>query len=189
MIMKRSPMALTAMLAATPAFAHTGFHASGFADGLLHPIGGLDHALAMLAVGLFAAILGGRALWAVPASFVVMMLAGGGLGFAGIEVPAAEIGIAASVFALGAVAALGRRWSVGAATAFVGGFAVFHGYAHGAEIPSGAGAFSYSLGFALASSVLHAAGMAAGLVTIGPWKMARLAGAAVAAAGLFAAMG
>ena len=189
MILKRSLAAAIATLAASPAFAHTGLHASGFAAGIMHPVTGLDHVLAMVAVGLFAVMLGGRALWAVPASFVGMMLIGGMLGFAGVEVPAAEIGITASVLILGSVVALGRAPSLGAAMALAGGFAIFHGYAHGVEIPSGIGVFSYSLGFAAGSSVLHAAGVAAGLLPFGSRKATRLAGAAVAAAGLFAAVG
>jgi urease accessory protein len=189
MITKRSLPALAAMLAASPAYAHTGFHASGFSAGVLHPLTGLDHALAMVAVGLFAAMLGGRALWAVPGSFVAMMLIGGALGVAGVAVPAVEIGIAVSVLVLGFVVALGRSWSLGSAMALAGGFAVFHGYAHGAEIPAGAGALSYSLGFAAASAVLHLAGKGAGMVTLGRWKIARPAGAAVAIAGLVLALG
>jgi urease accessory protein len=189
MITKLFLLAVPAMLAAAPAFAHTGFHVSGFSAGALHPLTGLDHALAMVAVGLLAALLGGRALWAVPGSFVAMMLIGGALGFAGAGIPAVEIGIAASVLVLGFVVALGRTRSLGAAMALAGGFAVFHGYAHGAEIPVGAGALSYSLGFAFASAGLHLAGMAAGLVTFGRWKVARLAGAAVAVGGLVLALG
>ena len=155
----------------------------------MHPLTGLDHALAMVAVGLLAALLGGRALWAVPGSFVAMMLIGGALGSAGVGIPAAEIGIAASVLALGSMVALGRTWSLGAAMALAGGFAIFHDYAHGAEIPAGAGALSYSLGFAAASTALHVAGMGAGMVTLGQWKVARLAGGAVAIAGLVLALG
>lgn len=188
MTSKRSLLAVPAMLAATPAFAHTGAHVSSLSAGVLHPLTGLDHALAMVAVGLFAALLGGRALWAVPGSFVAMMLIGGALGFSDVAIPAVEIGIAASVLVLSSIVALGRAWPPGAAVALVGGFAVFHGYAHGAEIPAGAGARWYSLGFALASAALHLAGMAAGLVTLGPWKPARMAGAAVAIAGLVLAL-
>ena len=138
MIAKRSLPALVAMLAASPAYAHTGLHSSGFSAGIMHPLTGLDHALAMVAVGLLAALLGRRALWAVPGSFVAMMLIGGVLDVAGVGIPAVETGIAASVLVLGSMVALGRTWSPGAAMALAGGFAVFHGYAHGAEIPAGA---------------------------------------------------
>ena len=189
MTSKLSLLAVPAMLAATPAFAHTGVHVSSISAGVLHPLTGFDHALAMVAVGLSAALLGGRALWAVPGSFVAMMLIGGALGFSGVAIPAVEIGIAASVLVLGSIVALGRAWPLGAAVTLVGGFAVFHGYAHGVEIPAGAGALWYSLGFALASVALHLAGIAAGLVTLGPWKPARMAGAAVAIAGLVLALG
>jgi urease accessory protein len=177
------------MLAATPAFAHTGVHVSSFSAGVLHPLTGLDHALAMVAVGLFAALLGGRALWTVPGSFVAMMLISGALGFSGVAVPAVEIGIAASVLVLGLVVALGRAWPSSAAVVLVSSFAIFHGYAHGAEIPTGAGALSYSLGFALASTLLHVAGIAAGLVTLEGWKVGRLAGGAVAVGGLILVLG
>jgi urease accessory protein len=187
---KRSMSALMALAAATPALAHTGHEtASGVLAGIAHPMGGLDHVLAMVSVGLFAAALGGRALWALPASFVGMMLVGGALGMTGIAVPAVEAGIAASVIVLGAVVLLGRAWPVGAAMALVGFFAVFHGYAHGAEIPAGAGAALYSLGFTLASILLHGLGIALGSVTACQAHARRLAGASVAVAGVVLLIG
>jgi urease accessory protein len=162
----RFALAVLPALAAMPALAHTGVgHTHGFIQGFQHPISGLDHSVAMIAVGLFASLLAGRALWSVPATFVMMMLVGGGLGIAGVEMPAVELGITLSIIVIGAVTALGLRWPTTAATALVGFFAIFHGYAHGAEMPLGASALGYSLGFALATSLLHVAGVAVGLLT------------------------
>ncbi|WP_230531527.1 HupE/UreJ family protein [Microvirga roseola] len=190
MIKKSCILAPVLMLASTPVLAHTGDHsASSFASGLQHPLGGLDHILAMVTVGLFAAVLGGRALWAVPATFIAMMLAGGGLGLAGVTLPGVELGIVASIVVLGWLVALGRSWSPGMAMALVGVFAIFHGHAHGAEMPSEAGAALYSLGFALASAMLHAAGIGTGFLAFGRPQAIRLAGAAVAASGLVLALG
>jgi urease accessory protein len=186
----RSILAALSIAAATPALAHTGSHdIGGFAAGFTHPLGGLDHVLAMVSVGLFAAMLGGRAVWSVPASFIAMMLVGGTLGMAGVVIPAFEVGIAASVIVLGAIIALGRTWPLSAAMAMVGAFAVFHGYAHGAEIPAGSGALSYSVGFSLASLILHIAGLVAGFSLIFQGRLARLSGAAITGAGLWIALG
>jgi urease accessory protein len=186
---KRSVLATMLLVAATPALAHTGHgSASGFIAGFSHPLGGLDHVLAMVSVGLFAALLGGQALWALPASFVGMMLVGGVLGLTGIEVPAVELGIALSIVVLGAIVTWGRQWPIQAAVALVGVFAVFHGYAHGAEIPVESDAVLYSLGFALATAMLHSAGIVAGLLTLGHISIMRLAGAAVTMTGLVIAV-
>ena len=135
---------------ASPAFAHTGVgHAAGFISGLFHPLGGLDHVLAMVGVGLFAALLGGRALWVVPLSFVTMMAVGGAWGMAGANLPLIEFGIGFSVVALGAMMALQWRFPLAIAAVLVGLFAVFHGYAHGAEMPASASGFRYGAGFCL----------------------------------------
>ncbi|MBA1156480.1 HupE/UreJ family protein [Microvirga mediterraneensis] len=182
---KRSIAIMLLLATATPAMAHTGHDpASGLLAGIAHPMGGLDHVLAMMSVGLFAAMLGGRALWALPASFVGMMLVGGALGMTGVAVPAVEFAIAASVVVLGAVVTLARAWTVGAAMALVGFFAVFHGYAHGVEIPVGVGAALYSLGFVVASMVLHGLGIVLGAVTARQTQASRFTGAAVAVAGI-----
>ncbi|MGQ4273226.1 HupE/UreJ family protein [Terrihabitans sp. B22-R8] len=185
--MTRTPIAafgLVAALAATPALAHTGVgDTHGFIHGFAHPIGGLDHVLAMVAVGLFASILGGRALWAVPAAFVGMMLVGGGLGITGVDLPAVELGITASIIMLGAVTALGLSWPLTAAMALVGFFALFHGHAHGAEMPLDADAFGYSAGFAAATILLHAMGVGAGVLVRNP-LVVRTAGAAMALTGI-----
>ncbi len=155
-------LGLTAALVLLPsvAFAHTGDHSSGLAHGFVHPITGLDHILAMVMVGVFAWQLGGRAVWLVPATFVAVMAMGGALGLAGVEVPFIEIGIALSVVVLGAAVAFGVKAPVAAAMALVGLFAVFHGQAHGLEMPAGAGGFAYGLGFVAATALLHAAGIA-----------------------------
>jgi urease accessory protein len=187
---KRSALATILIAATTPALAHTGQPAfSCFLAGFTHPLTGLDHTLAMVGVGLFASLLGGRALWAVPASFVGMMLVGGMMSLASIEIPAVEFGIAASVIVLGAVVSLGQAWPVGAAMTLVGIFAIFHGHAHGAEIPAGTGAALYSLGFTLASVTLHGLGIAFGALAVRQAYAGRLAGAAVTAAGVVLLIG
>ena len=159
-------------LAATPAiltppvvFAHTGVgHTSGFVHGFGHPISGLDHVLAMVMVGVFAWQLGGRALWLVPTTFVAVMAIGGALGLAGIGVPFVEIGIAVSVVVFGAVVAFDLKAPTVAAIGVVGLFAVFHGHAHGAEIPEDAGGVAYAAGFMIATALLHLAGISAGFL-------------------------
>lgn len=182
-------LSVLATITATPVLAHTGVgDTASFLHGFEHPLGGLDHILAMVAVGLFASLLGGRALWMVPAAFVVMMLAGGALGIAGIELPAVELGITLSIVVIGAVTALGYSFPLAAAMALVGFFAIFHGYAHGAEMPLDSGALGYSMGFALATALLHAAGVGAGLLVRSP-KIVRLAGAATAVWGIVLLVG
>jgi urease accessory protein len=150
-------------LVPTAAFAHPGMgDAHGFVQGFAHPLGGLDHLLAMVTVGLLAWQLGGRALWLVPASFVLAMAAGGALGMAGIAVPFVEVGIAVSVIVLGAMVALGTKAPLPIAMALAALFAVFHGHAHGSEMPLDAGGIAYGAGFLLASALLIAAGIALG---------------------------
>jgi urease accessory protein len=161
------------------AAAHTG-DASGFTHGFVHPVGGLDHVLAMAAVGLYAALLGGRALWQVPASFVGVMAIGGALGMAGITVPLAEIGIALSVVVLGLAVALRVSLPTLGAMPLVGFFAIFHGHAHGAEMPQDASGYAYAAGFMLATALLHGAGIALGLAF---GRMGQLAGHRIVQAG------
>jgi urease accessory protein len=180
---------VVATLVPTAAVAHTGGgDAHDFVHGFAHPFGGLDHVLAMITVGLFAYQLGGRALWLVPASFVLAMTAGGALGLAGIPVPFVEAGIAASVLVLGAIVAFGVKAPVAIAMALVAAFAVFHGHAHGAEMPAGGSIAAYAAGFVLATALLHAAGVTLGLL-IGRfseaygWLGFRLSGGLVALAG------
>lgn len=146
------------------ALAHPGpGEATGFVHGFMHPVGGLDHVLAMVAVGLLAAHLGGRSLWLVPAAFMTAMAAGGALGMAGVAVPYAEAGIMLSIVVLGLAAVLRIGMPVSVAMALAGFFAIFHGYAHGAEMPAGASGITYAAGFLAATALLHAAGIAIGL--------------------------
>jgi urease accessory protein len=160
----RTVAALGAILLPTAAWAHPGHDATiGFAAGFVHPVTGLDHVLAMIAVGLFAANLGGRALWMVPLSFVSVMALGGALGVAGIAVPFVEAGIAISVIVLGLAVAFRWKAPVAGAMALVGLFAIFHGHAHGAEMPANAAGLEYGLGFILATALLHGAGITLGL--------------------------
>lgn len=169
-------------------FAHTGVgHTHGFANGFAHPIGGLDHLLAMVAVGIWAAQLGGRARLRLPATFVGVMILGGALGFAGIALPAVELGIVVSVLALGVLIAGAFRPAPVLSMAVVGVFAVFHGHAHGAEMPPEAGAALYTLGFALATGLLHGGGilLGIGLRRALHARGVRYAGGALAAAGVW----
>ena len=157
--------AATVILTPTVAFAHTGVgNTSGFLHGFGHPISGLDHILAMVMVGVFAWQLGGRALWLVPMTFLVIMSIGGALGIAGIGVPFVEIGIALSVVVLGAIVAFNVKAPIAAAMGLVGLFAIFHGHAHGAEIPEDAAGFVYATGFMIATALLHLAGITAGFL-------------------------
>ena len=159
-------LALLALcLVPTAALAHTGGgDTSGFMHGFAHPLGGLDHLLAMVLVGLFAYQLGGRAMWLVPLTFVGVMALGGFLGVAGIPVPFIEIGIALSVVVLGAIVAFGVKPPVAVAMGVVGLFAIFHGHAHGSEMPMDASGVAYGLGFMLATTVLHAVGISIGFL-------------------------
>ena len=179
--------ALALASATAPALAHTGHgDVSGFVAGFLHPVGGLDHVLAMVAVGLFAAHLRRRALWAVPAAFVALMAVGAALGMNGVGVPHVETGIALSVIVLGAVLALGLTLPVGVAMGLVGFFAIFHGHAHGAELPAGASGAAYAAGFLLATAALHGAGVGVGIIAgrLASMRAVQLGGAAMAAAGV-----
>jgi len=181
---------LVTVLVPTAAFAHTGHgDTSGFIHGFMHPVGGLDHILAMVAVGVFAYVLGGKALWLVPLSFVGMMIVGFGLGIAGVDVPFIELGIALSSVVIGGAAALGRPMPVAAAMSLVGVFAIFHGHAHGAEMPETSAGLEYAAGFVLATALLHAAGIGASFAVAGLLgrygkAAARIAGVAFAAGGL-----
>lgn len=172
--------------AATPALAHPG-HAFGFSSGALHPLGGLDHMLAMAAVGAWAMQMGGRARWIVPLAFVATMVVGAVAGLTGLAVPGVEIGIAASVVVLGALVALGARPQAGTAALVVGLFALFHGVAHGAELPAGTDAAGSIAGLAAATLALHVVGL--GLAAaLRRGLLLRVVGAASAGAGLALAM-
>jgi urease accessory protein len=178
-------IALTSAAAAHPGHADTG----GLAHGFMHPLGGLDHVLTMVAVGLYAALLGGRALWLVPATFVGVMALGGALGAAGYALPYTEIGIALSVVVLGVAVALRVSLPTLAAMALVGVFAVFHGHAHGAEMPQDLSGYEYAAGFLAATALLHGAGITLGLglgnlSELGGRRVAQAAGGAMALAGV-----
>jgi urease accessory protein len=157
----RTILGLLLALVPTAAFAHTGHgDTAGLLHGFMHPIGGIDHVLAMVAVGVFAFVLGGRALLLVPLAFVGMMAVGFLLGVGQVELPFVELGIALSSIVIGAAAAWGKPMPVAAAMSLVGAFAIFHGHAHGAEMPAGALGFEYALGFTLATALLHLTGIA-----------------------------
>ena len=171
---------------AAPAWAHeqTG-QAAGFLTGLMHPVSGLDHVLAMIAVGLWGAQLGAPAIWLLPVTFPLVMAFGGFLGLVGVPLPGVEIGIAASAILLGAMVALQARPPLALAALLVAAFAVFHGHAHGTELPDGQNGLMYSVGFVIATGLLHAMGIGAGLLQ--RWSAGRIAlrgaGAAIGLAG------
>lgn len=174
-----------ALLAATPACAHTGSVSGGFVGGFAHPIFGPDHLIAMVAVGLWGTFLGPPAIYMLPVAFPLVMAAGGVLGIAGVPLPGAEIGIAISAIVLGLMVATEARPPIWMAVTIVGVFAIFHGYAHGAELPAGADAVAFSLGFVIATGLLHLTGIAFGLLARWPMGKAavRTAGAVIACAG------
>lgn len=174
--------ALAVAMTVAPAQA-AGVGAGGFVSGVLHPMLGFDHFLAMLAVGLLSVQLGGMAIWTVPAAFVAFLGAGGALGFAGVPLPAVEGAIAFSVLALGVAIAARAAMPVAIAMLFVGFFAVFHGHAHGAELPELASPFAFAAGFMLASAALHLLGVGLGLLSRRSELRAQL-GAGVAGIGL-----
>ena len=176
-----------AALAPASAFAHTGAgHVAGFGHGFAHPLGGLDHILAMVAVGIWASQAGGKSLWAVPATFVGVMLLGGVLGAAGVTLPYIEEGIIVSVLMLGVLIALAARLPMALSMAVVGLFALFHGHAHGAEMPVAASALAYGMGFTLATALLHISGISIGALfqKTARAQSVRYAGAAIAVSGL-----
>jgi urease accessory protein len=157
-------------LMTAPAFAHVDPLAHGaMASGILHPFSGADHMLAMIAVGLWASQLGGKARFAVPASFVAVMAAGFALALMGAVLPFVEPAILASVVGLGLLVALAVKLPTALGMVIVGAFALFHGYAHGAEL-GGADALSFGVGFVAATAILHAIGLA-----LGAWASAKSA--------------
>jgi urease accessory protein len=180
-------VALIAMLATAPAYAHTGQWTGGFVSGLAHPVFGFDHVIAMVAVGLWGAFLGSPAMYLLPVTFPLIMAVGGIFGIIGLPLPGVEIGIATSAIVLGLMVATAARPQIWIAVVIVGAFAIFHGYAHGAELPGGADAVAYSAGFVIATGLLHLAGIAFGLLA--RWPAGQLAvrtlGALIACAGAF----
>jgi urease accessory protein len=182
--------AMTAMMvlasAATLSAHEQQGQAQGFLTGLRHPISGWDHVLAMIAVGLWGAQLGAPALWLLPITFPMMMAAGGFIGLVGIRLPGVEIGVALSALLLGLAVATEAKPKMASCMALVAMFAIFHGHAHGTELPPGQNGLMYSIGFVTATGCLHAIGIAIGLVH--KWPVGRMAlratGAMVAAAGV-----
>jgi urease accessory protein len=172
----------------SPAQAHLlGEHGGGFGAGLAHPFSGLDHLLAMIAVGFWAVQLGGRAVWLLPLAFPAAMGVGALLGWQGVPLPGVELGIACSVIALGLLVAIGVRLPLVASAGLVALFAVLHGHSHGTELPAEASPLLYAAGFMAATLILHLIGITAGLVANRPAKpiLARLAGSGIAAVGVF----
>jgi len=187
---RRAAAGLVAFLAmaaiAQPALAHVEpGQAGGFLNGLRHPVSGLDHVVAMVAVGLWGAQLGAPAMWLLPITFPMVMALGGMLGLMGVPLPGVEIGIALSALMLGVMVLAEARPPLAVAAILVGFFAIFHGHAHGTELPPGENGLLYSAGFVTATGLLHAAGIAIGLIH--RWRsgrrLLRAAGAAIAMAG------
>jgi urease accessory protein len=188
-ILARSWLAAATLLALIePALAHTGTDTVfGFKTGFLHPISGPDHLVAMVAVGLWGAQLGAPAIWVLPITFPLVMAMGGVIGVIGVPVPFVETVIALSAVGLGLVVALRLRPPLWAAAVLVAVFAIFHGYAHGRELPGAADPVGYGVGFVVATGLLHLAGILIGTVTNRPLgaQAVQACGAAIACAGLF----
>lgn len=179
---------LSIIVSMSQATAHPGHPiANGFTEGLAHPVSGLDHLLAMVAVGLWAVQLGGKAKWVVPSVFVLLMTVGAVLGFEGIRLPFAEVGILASVLILGLLLLTASRWSLPVSAVLVGTFAICHGHAHGTELSTQFSGVSYGLGFVIATAALHFGGILLGNCAQRHAQMGllRYAGAAVVLAGLW----
>jgi urease accessory protein len=180
-------LVVLAAVSAAPALAHTGDGLSGgFIGGFGHPLFGPDHVAAMVAVGLWGAFLGTPAIWLLPIVFPLVMALGGVLGILGVPLPGVEIGIAASAIVLGLMVALAAQPPLVIAAVLVGAFAIFHGHAHGAELPPGANVVAFSIGFVVATGLLHLAGISFGLLS--RWPAGRIAvraaGGAIALAGV-----
>jgi urease accessory protein len=175
------------VLLPTAASAHTGAGAlGGFASGFLHPVLGLDHLLAMLAVGMWGARIGGRSVWMLPAAFILVMAVGGFLGAMGVPFPFVEAVIAISVFGLGLALALAARPAGWVLFSIVAVFAVFHGHAHGTELPGYASAATYGVGFVAATGLIHLTGVVLGLSagSLARDRVARASGTAISLAGI-----
>lgn len=186
-----SKMLVLSLMLPSLAFAHTGVgQTTGFMHGFGHPIGGADHMLAIVAVGLWAAQIGGRALWVVPCTFVGVMVLGGVLGFTGAPVPFVEEGILVSIFILGILIAGAFKLPLVYSSLIVGLFAIFHGHAHGVEMPESISAASYAVGFALATAILYLAGIGLGMLMqkTNLQTVNRFAGAAIAVSGIYLAI-
>jgi urease accessory protein len=186
MSLHKSLFALALLLSPAAAFAHSGHEQAGVLAGMAHPVFGLDHLLAMLAVGLWAAQQTGAARWALPLTFVASMLLGGLFGFAGMQIPLLETGIAGSVLAFGLLVAVAVRLPMALALGLTGLFALTHGVAHGLELPALVSPWSYAIGFVIATAALHTGGYL--MVRMLPQAAApllRLAGGASALTGVW----
>lgn len=180
--------ALAFFCLAASASAHTGDGAeNGFLAGVLHPLTGFDHLLAMVAVGIWGATLGKPLVWALPVAFPMLMVVGGVLGITGVPLPFMETGIATSVVVLGLAIATAWRAPIPIALAIVAAFGVFHGYAHGAELPSAASPSAYVAGFVLCTGALHLTGVAIGILRRIPKgeQVLRASGGLIATAGVW----
>jgi len=189
----KTGLTLSSLLLFIPnmAFAHTDMsHSTSFFHGFNHPIGGMDHLLAMLAVGMLAAQLKGRALWTIPTTFIVLMALGGAIGLSGIQLPFIEQGIIASVITFGVLIATGLKLSVNFSAVLVGFFAIFHGYAHGIEMPVSTSSLTYSVGFLLATALLHSIAIigTTSLQKINHENINRVIGSAIALSGFYLAV-
>jgi len=183
---KRFLAAFILSMTATQLMAHTGTGVvGGFSSGFTHPLFGWDHVVAMVAVGLWGAFLGQPAMWVLPVVFPLVMAFGGALGVVGVPIPGIEIGIALSGLVLGLMVVFGVRLPLWIAAVMVGVFAIFHGHAHGAELPKSANAFAYALGFVVSTGMLHLTGIAFGFLTMIPkgHYVVRALGLAIAAVG------
>ncbi|GLS91440.1 urease accessory protein UreJ [Psychromonas marina] len=162
---KQALMLFAGLLLPNLVLAHESLQSGGFMSGLSHPVLGFDHLLAMICVGILSAQMGGKAIWLVPSTFVSVMLLGGVLGMQGIALFSVELGIAFSVFALGIALAADKQFPSGLAMLLVGFFAVFHGHAHGTEMPLLAEPILYALGFVTGTAGIHVAGVFIGLLS------------------------
>jgi urease accessory protein len=180
-----APLLAVLLLSAPPAFAHTTSMGGDFVGGFAHPLFGPDHLVAMVAVGLWGAFLGPPAIWLLPILFPLVMAAGGVIGIAGVALPGIELGIALSAIVLGLMVALAARPPPWVAALLVGAFAIFHGHAHGSELPPGTDAVAYSVGFVVATGLLHLSGIGLGLLA--HWPAGRIA--VRAAGGVIALVG
>jgi urease accessory protein len=186
MINAATALILATLCAATPAEAHIfGAGGAGFLQGLEHPLLGVDHVLAMVAVGVWASQLGRPAWWILPVVFPAAMVAGGLLGWLNAPVPAVELGIALSILILGCLIGLSVKPDLRVSVPLVAAFAIFHGYAHGVELPETASPVAYGGGFTLATAFLHVSGLAIGWLGRNMWTMVyRVTGAALAMGGI-----
>jgi len=186
-MMRALPLVLLALVLPLPALAHPGDGLTyGFAAGVVHPLAGPDHVLAMIALGIWAGLAGGRAIWLLPAGFLTGMAIGGVLGMAGSALPMVEAGILGSIITLGVLVAAAARPMVVVALALVGAFGLLHGHAHGTELAEGSSGLGYAAGFLLATAALHGAGLLLAWQSgTGPGRVAlRVAGATTAVLGL-----